>query len=394
MPDHRPAPLHPLFSQKTIARPVAISGVGIHTGKLVHLEIHPAPEGTGVVFRRTDSGVEIPALASEVSSVELATSLGRDDVTISTVEHLLAAVRVCDLDNLRIDLDGPEVPILDGSALPFLHLLEAAGVRWQGAPRRILAITSPIVVELGGKRIRASPFPGLRVSYAIDFAVPAIGHQEADLVVNRESFARELAPARTFALLAEVEWLHRRGLGLGGDLDNCIVFGPDGPTNTPLRFADEPVRHKALDVIGDLALAGCPVWAHVEVERGGHQVHFSLLEALRERPGCWTWMEGAAPSVPAAPARLAAPAALGWFDVPDSLADSLDAPCSDDSHAAMASIASRGSHASHGSNGSNGSEPALGANGGNGGHGGNTARDSNGATRTSRPARGGAASAG
>jgi UDP-3-O-[3-hydroxymyristoyl] N-acetylglucosamine deacetylase len=305
MPDYRSEPLPALFSQKTIARPVAVAGVGIHTGKTVHLELHPAPEGTGIVFRRTDSGgVEIPALASEVSSVELATSLGRDDVTISTVEHLLAAVRVFDVDNLRVDLNGPEVPILDGSALPFLHLLEAAGVRCQQAPRRILAITSPITVELGGKRIRASPYPGLRVSYEIDFAIPAIGHQETDVVVSRETFARELAPARTFALLAEVEWLHRRGLGLGGDLDNCIVFGPDGPTNTGLRFADEPVRHKALDVIGDLALAGGPVWAHVEVERGGHQVHFSLLEALRERPGCWTWMEGA-------PAAAAGPAAVG-----------------------------------------------------------------------------------
>ncbi len=292
MPSHRIDTLQPLFSQKTLARSVAVAGVGIHTGKTIHLELHPAPEDTGVVFRRVDSGVEIPALASEVSSVELATSLGRDDVTISTVEHLLAAIRVCDIDNLRIDLNGPEVPILDGSALPFVHLLEAAGVRWQGAPRRILAITAPITVEMAGKRIRASPFPGLRVSYGIDFAVPSIGHQEIDLVVNRESFLRELAPARTFALLAEVEWLHRRGLGLGGDLDNCVVFGPDGPTNTGLRFADEPVRHKALDVIGDLALAGGPIWAHIEVERGGHQVHFSLLEAMRERPSCWTWMEG------------------------------------------------------------------------------------------------------
>jgi UDP-3-O-[3-hydroxymyristoyl] N-acetylglucosamine deacetylase len=385
MPNHRPAPLHPLFSQKTIARPVAISGVGIHTGKLVHLEIHPAPEGTGIVFRRTDrGGVEIPALASEVSSVELATSLGRDDVTISTVEHLLAAVRVCDVDNLRIDLDGPEVPILDGSALPYLHLLEAAGVRWQGAPRRILAITSPITIELGGKRIRASPYPGLRVSYAIDFAVPAIGHQEADLVVNRESFARELAPARTFALLAEVEWLHRRGLGLGGDADNCIVFGPDGPTNTGLRFADEPVRHKALDVIGDLALAGSPVWAHVEVERGGHQVHFSLLEALREGPGCWTWMEGMA--TPVAPA---VPAALGSFDLPGSL----DAPGSNGSHVSLGSNGSNGANGPHRSNDSDASEPALGAHGGNGGRGG--ARESNGgAARPARPTRVGAASTG
>jgi UDP-3-O-[3-hydroxymyristoyl] N-acetylglucosamine deacetylase len=292
MRSHRTDSFQPLFSQKTIARSVAVVGVGIHTGKTIHLGLHPAPDGTGIVFRRVDSGVEIPALASDVSSVELATSLGRDDVTISTVEHLLAAVRVCDIDNLRIDLDGPEVPILDGSALPFVHLLEAAGVRWQKAPRRILAITAPITVELGGKRIRASPFPGLRVSYAIDFAVPSIGHQEIDLVINRESFLRELAPARTFALLAEVEWLHRRGLGLGGDLDNCIVFGAEGPTNTALRFDDEPVRHKALDVIGDLALAGGPLWAHIEVERGGHQVHFSLLEAMRERPSCWTWMEG------------------------------------------------------------------------------------------------------
>lgn len=290
----RSGPLPPLFTQKTLARSVAVSGVGIHTGKIIHLELHPAPEGTGVVFRRVDCGVEIPALTSEVSSVEMATSLGRDDVTISTVEHLLAAVRVCDIDNVWVDLNGPEVPILDGSALPFVHLLEAAGVRWQGSPRRILAVTAPIAVEMGGKRIRASPFPGLRVSYAIDFAVPAIGHQDIDLVVERASFLRELAPARTFALLAEVEWLHRRGLGLGGDLDNCIVFGTEGPANTSLRFADEPVRHKALDVIGDLALAGGPIWAHVEVERGGHQVHFSLLEALRERPECWTWMEGAA----------------------------------------------------------------------------------------------------
>jgi UDP-3-O-[3-hydroxymyristoyl] N-acetylglucosamine deacetylase len=289
--------LPPLFAQKTLARPVGISGVGIHTGKVVHLQLHPAPEGTGIVFRRVDSGVEIPALASEVSSVEMATSLGRDDVTISTVEHLLAAVRVCDVDNLWIDLDGPEVPILDGSALPFVHLLEAAGVRRQQRPRRILAVTAPVTVELAGKRIRASPFPGLRISYAIDFAVPSIGHQDIDLVIQPESFVRELAPARTFALLAEVEWLHRRGLGLGGDLDNCVVFGAEGPTNTSLRYADEPVRHKALDVIGDLALAGGPIWAHIEVERGGHQVHFSLLEALRERPECWTWMEGL-PSVP------------------------------------------------------------------------------------------------
>ena len=213
-------------------------------------------------------------------------------MTISTVEHLLAAVRICDVDNLFIDLNGPEVPILDGSALPFLHLLKAAGLRPQEARRRILAVTAPLTVELGAKRMRISPYPGLRLSYAIDFAHPAIGHQEIDLVVDRESFARELAPARTFALLEDVEQLHRRGLGLGGDLENCVVFSSEGPNNA-LRFPDEPVRHKALDAIGDLALTGGPLWAHVEVERGGHPLHYALLEALRERPDCWAWVEGA-----------------------------------------------------------------------------------------------------
>jgi UDP-3-O-[3-hydroxymyristoyl] N-acetylglucosamine deacetylase len=325
MPSTRPLPNSELFSQKTIARSVGISGVGIHSGKPIRLRLHPAPAGTGIVFRRLDGGgeigtiaagsamgarnmLEIPALAGAVASVELATTLGRDDVTISTVEHLLAAVRIVDVDNLWIDLDGPEVPILDGSALPFLHLLEAAGIRWQDEPRRILAVTAPLEVESAGRRIRVSPYPGLRISYAIDFAHPAIGHQEIDLVVSRESFARELAPARTFAVLADVERLHRRGLGLGGDLDNCVIFGPAGPTNTALRFADEPVRHKALDAIGDLALAGGPLWAHVEVERGGHQVHYTMLEELQARPDCWTWLEGQ----PRTPAAADLPAAAIW----------------------------------------------------------------------------------
>lgn len=280
-----------LFLQKTVARPVSVAGVGIHSGRTVQLKISPAPVDTGLVFRRTDSGgVEIPALASEVSSVELATTLGRDDVTISTVEHLLAAIRACDLDNLWIELDGPEVPILDGSALPFLHLLEAAGSRAQDAPRKILAVTAPVEVELGGKRIRVSPYPGLRISYSVDFAHPTIGHQDLDLAVTRESFERELAPARTFALQGDIERLHKRGLGLGGNLENCVIFGPDGANNS-LRFPDEPVRHKALDAVGDLALIGGPLWAHVEVERGGHQLHFALVEALRDNPDCWTWLQ-------------------------------------------------------------------------------------------------------
>lgn len=290
-----PIPRPNLFAQKTIARPVALSGVGIHSGKPIRLRLNPAPEHTGIVFRRVDcGGIEIPALASQVCSVDHATTLGRDDVTISTVEHLLAAIRMADIDNLWIDLDGPEVPIADGSALPFVHLVEAAGVRQQTAPRRILAVTAPLEVELGAKRIRVSPYPGLRIRYAIDFAHPAIGHQELELDVDRATFLDELAAARTFAMQEDVERLHRRGLGLGGDLDNCVIFGPEGPNNR-LRFQNEPVRHKTLDAVGDLALAGGPLWALVEVERGGHQLHFAILEALRENPGHWVWMHGHAP---------------------------------------------------------------------------------------------------
>lgn len=287
---------HPsdLFRQTTTAREVAITGVGIHTGQPIHLRLVPAAAGSGIFFRRVDSGgVEIPALSTEVSSVEMATTVGRDDVTISTVEHLLAAVRLAGVDNLLIEVDGPEVPILDGSALPFANLLEAAGLLLLDAPRRILAVTSPLEVGTAGKRLRLSPFPGLRVSYGIDFPHPAIGRQELDLVVDRQSFLRELAPARTFALTSDVEGLRRRGLGRGGAVDNCVLFGADGPVNTRLRFADEPVRHKALDAIGDLALVGAPLWAHVEVERGGHQIHYAAMVALRERPHCWRWMEGA-----------------------------------------------------------------------------------------------------
>lgn len=278
--------------QRTIARDVAISGVGIHSGRPIHLRLLPAPADSGVLFRRVDSGgVEIPALGTSVSSVELATTLACDDVTISTVEHLLAAVRAAEVDNLVVELDGPEVPILDGSALPFVHLLEAAGSEMQEEPKRILALTAPVEVRLGAKRIRATPYAGLRVTYAIDFGHPAIGHQEIDLVVDRDRFRRELAPARTFALASDVERMRSRGLGQGGAVDNCVVFGDDGPVNTRLRFADEPVRHKALDAVGDLALLGAPLWAHVEVERGGHQLHYALVEALRRRPRCWTWLE-------------------------------------------------------------------------------------------------------
>lgn len=282
------------FIQRTISRPVGISGVGIHSGTEVRLELQPAPAGTGIRFRRVDCGIEIPALTSQVSSLELATTLGRDGVRVSTVEHLMAAVLMCGVDNLVIDLDGPEVPILDGSALPYCRLLAAAGFRKQDALRKIMAITAPIEIEKdNGRAIRLSPYPGLRVTYGIDYGdFEPIGYQTVDVDVKPVSFERELAPARTFGLLRDIQRMHDAGLGLGGNEGNCIVFDDQGPINTRLRFDDEPVRHKALDALGDLALTGSPIWGHLEVERGGHALHFAMLEALEENRDCWTWMAG------------------------------------------------------------------------------------------------------
>ncbi len=282
-----------LFRQQTIRSSTAISGVGIHTGRETNLRILAAPPGAGIRFRRTDAGnVEIPASLGSVCSLELATTLGRDDVTVSTVEHLLAATFILGIDNLVVELDGPEVPILDGSAQPWLMLLQAAGLRRQNAGRRILAISSAIEIAQGDKWLRATPYPGLRLDYTVDFDGCAVGRQNLQLDVDGASFRRELAAARTFCRQMDVERMRQAGLGLGGSVDNCIVFDEEGAVNTDLRFADEPVRHKALDAVGDFALLGAPVWGHFEILRGGHQLHYDLMRRLADEPGCWTWMHG------------------------------------------------------------------------------------------------------
>ncbi|HVS15603.1 MAG TPA: UDP-3-O-acyl-N-acetylglucosamine deacetylase [Thermoanaerobaculia bacterium] len=280
-----------LFQQNTLASPTSIEGVGIHTGRWVRVNLRPAPPDSGILFRRLDAGgVEVPALASHVCSLELATTIGRDDVTISTIEHLMAALQLARVDNAILDIDGPEVPILDGSALPYFRLIEAAGVRPQRATRKILAITEPVETAIGERRIRISPYPGLRVSYLLDYAIPSIGRQSLDVRIDGDTVLAELAPARTFALLDDVRRMQQNGLALGGTEDNCVVFDDSGPINTTLRYADEPVRHKALDAVGDLALIGSPVWGHLEVERGGHLLHYKLIEALQANSHCWSWV--------------------------------------------------------------------------------------------------------
>jgi UDP-3-O-[3-hydroxymyristoyl] N-acetylglucosamine deacetylase len=297
------------LSQRTVAEKIACTGIGLHSGAPVQLSLHPARAGSGVVFVRTDLAhpVEIPARRQSVSSTRYATTLGRGDATVGTVEHLLAALYSLGIDNVRVEVDGPEVPVMDGSAASFVFLIRAAGVFDQGVPRRTLRIRRRIEVRDGEKLIRVEPSRDLRISYLVDYVHPAIGRQRLDkVVVDDERFEREICRARTFGFLHEVESLWRNGLARGGSLDNTVVMDETRVLNSDgLRWSDEFVRHKVLDLIGDLALLGMPLLGHVTVERGGHALHQQLVERILESPDAWV-VEGAVP-----PRGGAEPAAVG-----------------------------------------------------------------------------------
>ena len=275
--------------QQTIGRSAALTGVGLHTGREATVRLHPAPADSGLMFVRTDlGGVEIPVTREHVRPSSLATTLARGDVSVVTVEHLLAALRGLGVDNARIDVDGPEVPIVDGSAAPFVGLIREAGVRRQTTARRDVFLRRPITVREADRTILAIPSNHLQISYAIDFPHPAIGYQAVTVQVDETVFAASIAPARTFCLLRDVEAMRRSGLARGGSLDNALVVGDDGVLNGALRYPDEFVRHKVLDLIGDLALVGAPLRAHVVVFKGGHRLHTELVRRLLERPSSWS----------------------------------------------------------------------------------------------------------
>lgn len=270
-------------AQSTLSRPLRISGVGLHTGRHVDVLLSPAPPDHGVVFYRSDVDRFIPALIEEAGALDHATTLGPRGHEVATVEHLLSAAIGLGLDNLLVEVNGPEVPVLDGSALPWVNAIRHAGLVRQAAPirpfmpTRALTLTGP-----GGKRIEVRPARELRITYTIDFAHPAVGRQSITVVPTPDSYARHLAPARTFGFLAEYEALKAHGLARGASMTNCIVIGAEGVENGALRFPDEFVRHKALDLVGDLALVGRPLLAHVIVQRGGHALHAQLARALRD----------------------------------------------------------------------------------------------------------------
>jgi UDP-3-O-[3-hydroxymyristoyl] N-acetylglucosamine deacetylase len=293
-------------AQRTLRRSISCAGIGLHSGKKVNLSLKPAPANTGIRFRRTDlGGIEIPAHASHVGTVAYATQLRSGDTTVETVEHLLAALASAQIDNAVIELNTREVPIMDGSSAPFIYLVQEAGVKTLAEARKYLKVVRPITLARGDKQIALYPSDQFKVSYTIGFDHPLLRHQTRAITLTEHSFAEEIAPARTFTFLKEVEMLRQNGLALGGSLDNAIVIGDTGVLNSSLRFEDEFVRHKILDLVGDLSLVGYPVVAHAVVHRGGHALHTAMAAKLLDEADAWQLVES--PSAVPVPAAVPVP---------------------------------------------------------------------------------------
>jgi UDP-3-O-[3-hydroxymyristoyl] N-acetylglucosamine deacetylase len=279
--------LHP-FRQRTFKQRASLDGIGLHSGVQVRLTLAPAPADGGILFVRADRpSVEIPALEEFVVDTTMNTSLGRDGVRIGTVEHILAALAGCGIDNARVEVAGPEVPILDGSAEPFVQLIRQAGIHELRPARRFLLVRKAVTVAEGDKLARLAPARGkFSIHYTIDFRHPLISDQSFKLELNERSFQKEIARARTFGFKKDVERLHRAGLARGGSLENAVVvddfniLNPEG-----LRFPDEFVRHKILDALGDLSLLGMPIIGHHTAIKSGHALNHQLVRRVLQESG-------------------------------------------------------------------------------------------------------------
>ena len=283
--------------QCTVRAPIGCVGVGVHSGATVAVRLVPAPVGHGIVFLRTDLGLRIPALFDSVADTRLCTVLAAGGARVGTVEHLMAALRAAGIDNLLIEVDGAELPILDGSAEPWLFLLDCAGIAASTAPRGVIEVLRTVRVAEGDSFAELRPRTGgegLEMALAIEFAAGAIGAQALNFTLTESGFRQELASARTFAQRAEIEGLQRAGLARGGSLDNAIVVDGDHVLNPGgLRMADEFVRHKLLDAVGDLALAGAPLQGRFVGRKSGHALNNRVLHALFADPANWRLVQPA-----------------------------------------------------------------------------------------------------
>jgi UDP-3-O-[3-hydroxymyristoyl] N-acetylglucosamine deacetylase len=281
-----------MLNQRTLKNVIRATGVGLHTGKKVLVTFRPAPPDRGIIFRRVDLDpvVEIPARAENVGDTSLSTSLTREGVRISTVEHLLSAFAGLGIDNAYVDLSAPEVPIMDGSAGPFVFLIQSAGFQEQSEPKRFIRIKKPISVHDGDKWARFEPFSGFKVSFAIEFDHPFFqqSSKHAEIDFSTTSFVKEVSRARTFGFMREVEWLRGRNLALGGSLDNAVVVDDYRVLNEDgLRYEDEFVKHKILDAIGDLYLLGHSLIGAFHGHKSGHELNNQLLRKLIATQSAW-----------------------------------------------------------------------------------------------------------
>lgn len=273
------------MKQTTLRKEIRCSGVGLHSGHKVDMVLKPAPADTGVVFSLlTDNGRQMVTPKPEsVIGTGLATTLGSDTAKVSTVEHLMAALVGLEVDNVLVEVDGDEIPILDGSASVYVYLINSAGIRVLDRPRRIAKIIRPLTFEQEGKRVSVKPFNGLKIDYDIAFAHPSIGQQRFSFESTPLAFSYRIARARTFGFMKDVEWLQKNGLALGGSLENAVVFDEYGVVNPEgLRFSDEMVRHKILDFMGDIAVGSRRIWGHFEVSCSGHDFNNRFLRYLFE----------------------------------------------------------------------------------------------------------------
>lgn len=276
-----------MFLQRTLRKSVIVEGVGIHSGSKCQLTFRPAPANTGIYFIRKDlpHSPSVKVAARNVRATSYQTVIANDIFSVATIEHCVSALAALRIDNLFIELDGPEIPICDGSAQDFLKALVGVGWFDQDAPRKYCYVREPIVVEDGDKHAYVLPYTGLRLTVTIDFPHPLIGKQKIDIDVNESTFAKEIAPARTFGFLKDVEALQARGLARGGSLENTIVLTQTGiMEGQKLRFPDEFVRHKCLDALGDLVTLELPLMGHVVLYKAGHDVMNQLVRKIQDTP--------------------------------------------------------------------------------------------------------------
>ena len=299
--DQTPAAAAPVLRQRTLKTSIGCCGIGLHSGAMVTMHLRPAAPNTGIRFRRTDvagRGVEIPALWSQVGDTRMNTTLTNGDgVTIGTIEHLMSAFAGAGIDNCLIDINAAEVPVMDGSASPFLFLIDCAGVLEQEAPKRAIRVLKRVAVQDGERMVSLTPSDSFSIRFEIDFNHPAIAAQDFFINLGRGTFKSDIARARTFGFEAEVAQLRAAGLARGGSLDNAVVIDATGArvlNDDGLRYTDEFVRHKILDAVGDLYLAGAPILGHFHGTRSGHALNNRLLHALFADETAWTWTEIAA----------------------------------------------------------------------------------------------------